>query len=212
MTRARGILVSLVASACTPLMLSAQSSDAQSDAETLADIRSCGSLERDRARLACFDGVLAAERTATGAAVPTGRSEVTQAAAPPRSVASETPVAAAARAAAPASRGAVTTEASAEPARGAAIDSNAVRNERAKPASADDDGSRTITIVGLNDDLPGAARFVTDSGRVLLQTSGGTPRGGFPDLPFEATLEPGALGSLFLGVSERRRIRVRWVD
>jgi hypothetical protein len=67
-------------------------------------------------------------------------------------------------------------------------------------------------IVDLNAELPGAARFVTDTGEVLVQTSGGTPRGGFPEVPFEARLETGTFGSLFLGISERRRVRVRFAD
>lgn len=67
-------------------------------------------------------------------------------------------------------------------------------------------------IVDLNASRPGAARFVTAAGEVLVQTSGGTPRGGFPEVPFEASLEDGAFGSLFLGVSERRRVRVKWAD
>lgn len=67
-------------------------------------------------------------------------------------------------------------------------------------------------IVDLTADRPGDARFITETGQVLIQTSGGTPPGGYPDVPFEATLEDGAFGSLFLGIRERRRIRVKWVD
>jgi hypothetical protein len=66
-----------------------------------------------------------------------------------------------------------------------------------------------VTIVEINPQLNGDATFVTDTGQVYVQTSGREPPGGYPALPFETTLRDGALGSLFLYLSERQRVRVR---
>jgi hypothetical protein len=133
----------------------------------LADLRACGTLARDGARLACFDGVLAAE----GAFAP-------RAAAAARAIPDETP------------RGTTQT---------------LEREER-------DDDRRTVTIVEINPMLSGVTTFVTATGQVYVQTSGGEPPGGYPGLPFETTVRGGALGSLFLYLSERRRVRVKMAE
>jgi len=216
MTRAR-CLFSLVAGGCATLMLSPQAGNAQSDAETLADLRACASLERERARLACFDGVLASEReaqnrTAPNAAPPApGRSGSNAAplapARAPSNPAAPAPESAASNGAARAVRSDPdATPAPVSPQRAAAD------TDRAGRASDQDEMPRSVTVVNINDNIRGAARFVTESGQVLIQTGGGTPRGGYPEVPFDAALEDGALGSLFLVLAERRRVRVRWAD
>jgi hypothetical protein len=55
---------------------------------------------------------------------------------------------------------------------------------------------RTIVVVELRLRTPSSAVFVTDTGEVWDQTGSG--RGRYPDVPFEATLERGSLGSTFL--------------
>jgi hypothetical protein len=55
---------------------------------------------------------------------------------------------------------------------------------------------RTIVVVELRLRTPSSAIFVTDTGEVWAQTGSG--RGRYPDVPFEATLERGSLGSTFL--------------
>ena len=176
---------------------------AQADVETLADFRACGALERDSARLACFDGVLAADRESTeseeiadsgpvDAPVPTQ----TEPQAPPTTlpaatqVASETP-----------DETVETRAASVAAAR--PLETPPAREARSEPAEVP-----TLMIVEMNTRMPGAARFITDDGRVYLQTSGGSNYRTYPDVPFEATLEDGALGSTFLRLGPRLRVRV----
>lgn len=161
-------------------------SGSRSSADVLADLRACSTLARDGARLACFDGVLAAE----GDGTPSSES-------PDRAPApSAPPSVARARAASP------------EPASVAAAARGRGQDEaREEP---DDDGRRPVTIVAINEMLSGEATFLTDTGQVYIQTSGRAPSpGSYPPLPYETTLRDGALGSLFLYLSERRRVRVR---
>ncbi len=235
---------------------------AQSDAETLSDLRACGDVARDRARLACFDGVLAAEREGGGfdeeplaqaepenaprepepvsiEAAPEPEPAVASAAAGFEAVdetadetvdetarldnerveeavpepAEEAPVAVAA---------AVVREPDPEPAPAIAApvpppaEASAARDDepvslarrRAPPPEAEE--PVVITIVDARPDPPGSARFLTEAGELLIQTSGGTlNRWDIPDVPFEANVETGALGSMFLSLGDRRRIRVR---
>ena len=222
---------------------------AQADVETLADFRACGVLERDSARLACFDGVLAADRASAESDEIADSGPVDELAAPdgPVAEAESVPEPAPARAQAAvagtpsteaaASRAADTpaplptqTEPQAPPAAPAATQlasetpdetaeaqaasvaaaapvetppAGEARAARSEPAEAP-----TLRIVEMRTRIPGAARFVADDGRVFVQTSGGSNYRNFPDVPFDATLEPGALGSTFLRLGPRLRVRV----
>ena len=240
------------------------------DVATLEDFRACGALQRDSARLACFDGVLAADRTGGGVDENDESAPVTQPAEPeapvaaaepeedvrvatepdpepaeipapitprpepadaaaatepasepteeqppidppaelapaqvasaPREEASEVQTASAARSRPAESLGASEDRAASVRTQAAA----ATRAERAEPSA--------FMIVQFNTRMPGAARFVSDDGRVFVQTSGGSNYRTFPDVPFQATLEDGALGSNFLRLGPRLRVRVRIVE
>jgi hypothetical protein len=192
-----------IASISAALWLFSQSAMAQSDAETLADLRACGTVERDGARLACFDGVLAAEQVAAAEAGVAGRRD------------SRAPGAASALVSGVSGQGrgeSRAVRAADVPGVSAANAAAAARDEHNESKAPETEQPRTVTIVDVNDDLPGAARFTDDAGRVFVQTSGGTPRGGYPDVPFEARIEDGIFGSLFLYISERRRVRGDWAD
>lgn len=236
------------------------------DAATLADFRACGALQRDSARLACFDGVLAADREGGGidevaASVPVTETVAPEpspvvAAEPPETPAvrseepepAESPVATAPQPEppeavvasiaqsdppeAPPAGGppAQPSTATAERTAAAIATSNASRGQPAEPAPASETraaADRTqvavaagseraeasaFTIVEMTTRIPGAARFITDDGRIFVQTSGGGNYRNFPDVPFPATLEDGALGSNFLRLGPRLRVRVRVVE
>jgi hypothetical protein len=221
-------------------LLTAQAGQAQSNAEaTLADLEACAEIERDRARLACFDGVLASEplselpdapvvaeesttptsRQDSGAAAAgetaaaaTASAEVpaaTTAAPAPRSVARSSP-----------SSSSVASAAQSRPAP-AVVATETREDQRASAAVAANTSSpdgenaagEIVTIVNVNTQLAGSARFTTEDGKVYRQTSGGSLRGRVPDVPFEASIERGTLSSVFLSVGDnRRRVRVTLVD
>ena len=244
------------------LLLTAEPGIAQSDAaETLADLKACAEIERDRARLACFDGVLAGEplgepepiaaadvtpaptqeSAAAGAAnapvtasseavdVSTDRVTAGPAAAPSAAASAQAPAATAA--AAPVG---VATASAASPSAASAADPRPApavipaETSSNQPAAATEspteapgasspggeaEGRRIVTIVDVNLQLSGSARFTTEDGQVYRQTSGGSLRGRFPDVPFEASIETGTLSSAFLSVGgNRRRVRVTLVD
>lgn len=229
-------------------LLGPESVIAQADAETLADFRACGALQRDSARLACFDGVLAAdlesargdqiadsapvdEPVAPDALVAEAETEpepaVAQASAAgvPRAVAAEAP-----EPAAPAPEPAQTepqvpppappeaTRAATETpdesveiqtvsaAAAPPVETPPAREARVAPSAPAE--APTLRIVEMRTRIPGAARFITDDGRVFVQTSGGSNYRNYPDVPFDATLEDGALGSTFLRLGPRLRVRV----
>ena len=246
-TAAPGFAVALL----LPLAAVSQTND---DA-TLADFRACGALQRDSARLACFDGVLAADReggeidetaeTASvtdtvapvaplAAAEPAETQEVPEpelaavpAATTPRperaeataeSVAQSEPIETEPASSSP---GEIETGSSAEPvpAQLANIpreEAGATQAESVAPTAAatasDATEASTFTIVEFITRIPGSARFVADDGRVFVQTSGSSNYRTFPDVPFPATLEDGALGSQFLRLGPRLRVRVRTVE
>ena len=231
-------------------VLASDSVMAQADAETLADFRACGALQRDSARLACFDGVLAADRESADSDaiadselvdesvapdVPVVEAETAPepAPAPARAPAASAPPAVAAEApesVTPAPEPTQTERQAPPPAppeatqvAGATPDETAetqtasvaaappvqtppAREARVAPSEPAD--VPTLRIVAMNTRIPGAARFVADDGRVFVQTSGGSNYRNFPDVPFDATLEPGALGSTFLRLGPRLRVRV----
>lgn len=72
-------------------------------------------------------------------------------------------------------------------------------------------GLQTIVVTELRLRTPSSAVFVTATGQVWEQAD--TGRGRYPETPFEAKLEPGSLGSMFLISPEGGpRIRVRRRD
>ena len=73
----------------------------------------------------------------------------------------------------------------------------------------EEEAAETILVVEASRGFRGNAIFATDDGRSFLQTSGNTARV-LPAAPFEATLEDGAFGSVFLVArSAGLRVRVR---
>jgi hypothetical protein len=80
----------------------------------------------------------------------------------------------------------------------------------AAPAAppAQENAPRTIVVKELRLRTPSNAVFITDTGEIWHQTGSG--RGRYPEVPFEATLESGTLGSTFL-VSPAGGPRIRVV-
>jgi hypothetical protein len=182
----------------------AQGELGRSERDMLDDLLACGDVSRERARLACFDGVLAAARDAGNRGDVVGDDSIagtTTRGLTESTRSSERFVDSSPRepAAAPGEAAAAPAEATAAPARPSRDSAGAQRTEA---------GTGVVTIIEVNDQIPGEARFLTNTGQVIVQTSGGTPAGGYPEVPFDATLRSGALGSTFLYVSDRRRIRV----
>lgn len=247
------------------------------DDATLADFRACGALQRDSARLACFDGVLAADRDGGGIDEIAESAAVTEPAAPEVAVAATEPAATplvrteqpdaadAPAATAPQPEPAEATAANdaesepteveavallpeqpsqtgvasaeeapdssdqseearevptanvaqprpAEPLPATAAPAEPVLTQAAAAARSERVEASAFTIVEMTTRIPGAARFVTDDGRVFVQTSGGSNYRNFPDVPFPAAVEDGALGSTFLRLGPRLRVRVRTVE
>lgn len=171
---------------------------AQSDAETLAELRECARVDIDRARWNCFDGVFAKE----GATLAAGRAPLAQAApaAPPASVppsARTAPPAAAASAASPAPAAAPAAVAAASP-EPEFRPSGRSRRVAVEPATeTESKTSWIVTVVEMMPRLRGNLRFVTADGEIYTQPYG-EPRGRYPEVPFEAQLETGAMGSYFI--------------
>jgi hypothetical protein len=67
---------------------------------------------------------------------------------------------------------------------------------------------QTIVVTQLRLRTPSSAVFITESGQIWEQTGSG--RGRYPEVPFEATIEEGSLGSKFL-VSPAGGPRIRVV-
>lgn len=76
-----------------------------------------------------------------------------------------------------------------------------------RPLEVEAPRSDTVSIVAVHPGSPGAARLVTDDGRVFTQKSGSARRP-FPHVPFQAVIEQGTLSSLFLTLEDGRRFRV----
>jgi hypothetical protein len=72
------------------------------------------------------------------------------------------------------------------------------------------DGSSDVRIVEIREIRPGDVRFVTSNGRIFESTGRISRSTRFPETPFTATFEPGALGSRFLrfGPEDYQRVRV----
>ena len=74
-------------------------------------------------------------------------------------------------------------------------------------ANVPSDGPERIEIVDVRTLSPGKSVFVSSSGREFVQTTSDS-RVRVPDVPFDATLEAGALGGLFIASADLRRLRV----
>jgi hypothetical protein len=167
------------------------------DADAMADLKACATIERNNARLACYDGVLGRP-----ASPPEPAATTTVNPPPPQTTAPEGPAPAAVAGAAAAGSAAVAaTEGAARAAPEAAAN--------APPAPPPEtDTRRTIVVTEVRLRTPSSAVFITDSGQIWEQTDSG--RGRYPKVPFEAALESGSLGSTFLvSPAGGPRIRVR---
>jgi hypothetical protein len=179
-SRAHRVTSACVACASVGVLL-AGPAIAQSTDVDLARLRACLSLETEPRRVECFDRV------------------VDSSGADPRPAEVREPPSASAANRADAQRSATrTTASSATAAAAPAAPTGAPRDEVSAGPSAlgDDPGEWTIVIVEIAVQRRGA-RFVTESGQVLIESDSGT-RPVYPDVPFAATLIRRRLGGLFL--------------
>lgn len=195
-TTAVGALIAVAASGAA--LLGSGPSAAQSNGELAAQVRGCLAVQRDRERLACYDAVFANLGSASADARAPAAPARTAPAAPEASPAARAAPAPSARAAAPTP--------TAPPAQ-----RNAAPAPPARAASTSSSELRTVRIVEVMDRIPGAARFVADTGEVFVQTTG-SGRMMLPNVPFEAEIQSGALGSRFLVPEGRARIRIASSD
>ncbi len=192
-------------------LLAGQAALAQTDAERLEALRACLDIESDAARLLCFESIVSAQATATEApGGPVAETAADEAAGPEAERGEATAVFASGDdlVEAVADERERTRPANAEP---AAEDARAadVTGERRRDSdrSREAEAPETIVVVEAGRGTRGNAIFVTDDGRRFQQTSGNTARA-LPLAPFEATLEDGAFGSVFL-VARAAGLRVR---
>ncbi len=165
-------------------LLAPLSARAQSDVATLTALRACRSIGANRARLACFDDALAHEQGRAGSA----------GAAPARDASSAVPTPSpAARTASTAAR----TASTAAPRASSREDTNDSRG----------DVPEKVVIVEVRNLARGKWVFVSSEGREFVQTTSNS-RLRVPEVPFDAMLEAGALGSLFLASADLPRLRV----
>ena len=186
---------------------------AQSAEDTLAALEACAALELDRARLACFDATLA-ER-ATGARTAAGEPAAGEPAAGGPAAdepAAGGPAAGGPAADEPAAGGSATSEAAARSSsasdagpRDAAGAAPARRAAPPAPSAQAQDGREVVTIVETR--LRPRPAFIADDGRVFTRTSGRLNM--LPEVPFEAVIERGALGSSFLELPPGHGPRIR---
>ncbi len=202
-------------------LLAGQAAFAQTDAERLEALRGCLGIQSDAARLLCFESIVSAEPAAGttanerveppadverpgspdahGAADETGEHLAGDREQPPPATAE--PAGIDAVAAADVST-ADDSAAANTPAEDGASQS---RRDRDEPVAADE--TETLVVVETGALRRGNATFLTDDDRLFVQTSGPTSRN-LPPVPFEATLEDGAFGSVFL-VAPSARLRIR---
>lgn len=160
-------------------------------ASGLDRVLACADIEREIARLECYDEAAAAVRGEAES-----RSETPAAArAPQRTDAAD----------------AGQREADDEDRASASPPVAAERNVEGPAVSGrgdDDDRDRQVTIVEVRTSVPGRAVFVTSDGDEYVQTSGRL-RLYLPDVPFQASLRTGAVGGTFLTPEgTRRSIRI----
>ncbi len=158
-------------------------SHAQDEGEALEAARACSEIADDAARLACLDAALGLSTPAREE--PPGRTREPAAAERP----------------APVSEPTVRSRESRESRRRAERDAD---DDRASAAGAQE---LRIRVVELRQNAFGVTTFITDDGISWVQRSGNDGR--YPEVPFDATLEP-AMGDSFFLVSPLggRRVRV----
>lgn len=213
MTLLRTAPTFLVLTVVLPL-LAGEAASAQTDAERLEALRACLDIESDAARLLCFESIVGAEPAGTAAPGDRAAGTGTNEGAEPASEAERQEATAASV------RGDEIGEpvedrrgqarpTPPQPAAGARADDAAPGRQRDRDRAREEAAAETILIVEARREYRGNAIFVTDDGRSFLQTSGNTARV-LPEAPFEATLEDGAFGSVFLVArSAGLRVRVR---
>lgn len=195
-------------------LLAAQAAVAQTDAERLEALRACLGIESDSARLLCFESIVSAQTAGTEASGERAAGIATNEGVEPAAEA-EPPEATTASARGdepddPVADGPEPTRpATAEPAADGALAADVTRE---RPRGRDQERENVadpILIVEASRRYRGNAVFATDDGRRFVQTSGNTARV-LPEAPFEATLQDGAFGSMFLVArSAGLRVRVR---
>jgi hypothetical protein len=156
------------------------------DADALADLKACAAIERNNARLACYDGVLGRPASPLDPAATAAESQPPPRATTPVGPAPATVGTAAAASTAAAVAPQATTSAAPEVATAAPPPSPPPTNS----------ARQTIVVTELRLRSPTNAVFVMANGQVWEQIDNG--RGRYPEAPFEATLERGSLGSMFL--------------
>ena len=195
-------------------LLAAQAAVAQTDAERLEALRACLDIESDGARLLCFESIVSAEAAGTQASGDRAAEAATDEGVEPAAEA-ERPEATAASARGDEPGDPVTDEpertrpATTEPAAEGARAADVTRERRRDRDQEREEVADTVLVVEASRGYRGNAVFATGDGRRFVQTSGNTARV-LPEAPFEATLEDGALGSVFLVArSAGLRVRVR---
>ena len=172
------------------------------DADTLADLKACAAIERSNARLACYDGVLGRAPSPQEPAAPTAVSP-SNTAGPAAAPFEPAPGSVAAAGTAPGVAAAAVPEPETSAAPLPARAQSAIEDAGAGAAAAS-----TIVVVEVRLRTPSSAVFVTASGEVFEQID--TGRGRYPEVPFEAKIEGGSLGSRFLvSPAGGPRIRVK---
>jgi len=179
----------------------AQAAFAQDESERWTALRACLQIEPDAARLACFEGIVADAPAISDPAEPaTAENKEATTLAARATESTQTPQSTQPNVA--------TTSAAEVTAAESQSDTDTARTTQGRRGGHEDDNARTVTIVEMRAPSPRDATFVTEGGQVFVQTSGST-RGRYPPVPFEAVLEDGAFGSLFLATGARGpRVRV----
>jgi len=156
----------------------------------------CTTIDDDAQRLACYDRALRPATASAATATASPRAAAPPPASPPAAAAPSSAIATENRATRR-EREVRESTASAAPAAPAPPAAPAAPAARRAPAPAQDETAGIVPIVIVQiRTLPGrAATFVTDSGETWVQTD--TQRQ-LPNVPFNAAIKPGSMGSSFL--------------
>ncbi len=171
---------------------------AQPSGSELSAMLACADIEREILRLECYDNAVAAIRATAPAASPRAAEQPPAAARSAPQIGGESAAPVASNSAAP-----VMAERTLP---GPAQSSAAARDASREPETRARE--RQVTVVEVRTGVPGRAVFLTNDGEEFVQTSGPS-RMYLPQVPFQASLRPGAVGGLFLTPDDsRNRIRV----